>query len=89
MKIKSFKILALIIFVFSITNIYSQTYLISDGGTVTTCSGTLYDSGGASSDYSNNEYYSITICSSMPGATLTLFFAMFDFESPTWDHLTI
>jgi len=34
-----------------------------DGQTITTCGGTLYDSGGPSSDYSSNEDYSVAFCS--------------------------
>jgi len=44
-------------------NSFGQTYLISTGGTISTCSGTLYDSGGASGDYSPGEDYTITLCS--------------------------
>jgi gliding motility-associated-like protein len=67
----------------------AQTYLISDGGTINTCSGTLYDSGGASGDYSNNEYYTMTVCSDVSGTPVELYFVMFDVESATWDNLTI
>ena len=34
-----------------------------DGQTITTCSGTLYDSGGPSGTYSDSENYSVTFCS--------------------------
>lgn len=34
-----------------------------DGQTITTCSGTLYDSGGLDSNYANSENYSVTFCS--------------------------
>ena len=44
------------------TLILSQEVLISDGGTVNTCSGTFYDSGGSSGVYGANEDYTITIC---------------------------
>ena len=37
----------------------------------------------------NNENYTITICSSIPGATMTLDFTEFSLESATFDHLTI
>jgi len=67
----------------------AQTYLISDGGTVNTCNGTLYDSGGATGDYNNNEDYTMTICSDMAGTPVELYFVMFDVESATYDNLTI
>lgn len=45
---------------------YGQPYLIStyNGQTVTTCSGTFYDSGGSAGDYGNNENDTVTFCSS-------------------------
>ena len=47
---------------------YSQSYLINaanNGQTITTCTGTFYDSGGGGlgSDYKNNENYTLTFCS--------------------------
>ena len=52
------------VFVFgSITNSYSQTYLISAGGSVNTCSGTFYDSGGNGSNYDDFNTYTMTFCS--------------------------
>ncbi|MGM0649730.1 MAG: CUB domain-containing protein, partial [Bacteroidota bacterium] len=82
-------LLTILLFSFLGFTAEAQTYLISDGGTVNTCSGTLYDSGGASNDYGNNEYYTITICSNSPGNPIELFFVMFDVESATFDNLTI
>lgn len=41
-----------------------QTYLISQEGTVSTCGGMFYDSGGSSGNYGDNENYTITFCSS-------------------------
>lgn len=49
-------------FLFIIVQLSAQTYLISDGGTITTCTGTLYDSGGAAGEYAANENETITIC---------------------------
>jgi PKD repeat protein/subtilisin-like proprotein convertase family protein len=66
----------------------AQSYLISQGGTITTCSGTLYDSGGSGGQYSNYEDYTITICSST-GGHIELYFSVFDVESASFDHLTI
>ena len=55
----------------------SQDILISEGGTVNTCSGTLFDSGGGSGNYSSNENYSITICPDNPGQNIELRFHFF------------
>gem|GEM_PF-5137538 len=49
-------------FLFIFVQLSAQSYLISDGGTITTCLGTLYDSGGPNGDYGGNEYETITIC---------------------------
>jgi gliding motility-associated-like protein len=48
---------------------YSQTYLISQGGTVTTCVGDFFDSGDNGSNYSANENYTMTFHSN--NGTLT------------------
>ena len=89
MKTKILNIAFAIMLMMISTQVLSQTYLISQGGTITTCSGTIYDSGGPSGNYSSNENYVITICGDLPGATMTLEFTSFTFESPTWDYLSI
>ncbi|HOE05243.1 MAG TPA: PKD domain-containing protein [Bacteroidales bacterium] len=66
----------------------AQTYLMSQGGTVSTCSGTFYDSGGASGTYNTNESYTFTICSNQPGASVIVTFTSFNTESG-FDELTI
>ena len=43
-----------------------QTYSISQGGSINTCSGTFTDAGG-SGNYSNNESYTMTFCSNNGG----------------------
>lgn len=68
---------------------YSQEYLISQGGSITTCSGTLYDSGGAEGNYGSSEDYSITIQSSSPGHSVSLYFEEFALESSTFDYVNI
>ena len=86
-KIK-YIIITLLLVVGSAISGFSQTYLISQGGTVNTCSGTLYDSGGASGEYSINEDYTITICSDEAGSSLILLFTAFNTESG-YDNLDI
>jgi hypothetical protein len=66
-------------FVLLVSVLYSQeTYLISDEGSITTCSGILYDSGGAEGDYSSSEDYTITIISANADSYVRLFFEEFD-----------
>jgi hypothetical protein len=89
MRTNSFKILLVWLLIISAMASYGQTYLISTGGTINTCSGTLYDSGGAGGNYGANENYTMTICSNIPGATMSLEFTQFTLESPTWDNLSI
>ncbi|MDA0973004.1 MAG: gliding motility-associated C-terminal domain-containing protein [Bacteroidetes bacterium] len=69
-------------------SVNAQTYLISEGGTVTTCTGTIYDSGGASGNYQNFENYTMTFCSDEPGGCLQLDFQSFIVESG-FDNLLI
>ncbi|MDR2008981.1 MAG: CUB domain-containing protein, partial [Bacteroidales bacterium] len=84
-------IITLMLFFIGLTAM-SQTFLISDDlGTAEsstwTCSGTLYDSGGAGSNYNNDENYTGTICSDN-GSTITITFTEFDTEL-NYDFLTI
>jgi len=67
---------------------FSQDILISEGGTVNTCSGTLYDSGGGNGNYSSNENYSITICPENAGQNIELDFTSFSTQLNA-DILTI
>jgi len=75
-------LLALIILFFSFETV-AQTYNIStyDGQTVTTCSGTFYDSGGSSGDFSINESYTITFTPSTAGAYINLDFTTWNVTS--------
>ena len=57
--------------------LFSQEILISDGGTVNTCSGTFYDSGGPTGVYSANEDYTITICPENDAQVIELDFDSF------------
>lgn len=66
----------------------AQDYLISQGGIVETCGGTLYDSGGPFGNYLDGEFSQITLCSSDPSLCLQLNFVSYSFEDG-FDILTI
>jgi gliding motility-associated-like protein len=51
---------------------FSQTYLISTGGTVTTCLGDFFDSGDIGGSYGNNENFVMTFHSTGPPNTHVL-----------------
>ncbi|MBL7922924.1 MAG: gliding motility-associated C-terminal domain-containing protein [Bacteroidia bacterium] len=65
----------------------AQVYTMGNG-TVNTCSGFFYDSGGSGGDYFNNENYTLSICASTPGTCVRLNFTSFDLE-PTFDEMMI
>ena len=72
---------------------FAQTYEIDavNGQTITTCSGTFYDSGGAGGNYQLNENYSVTF-SSANGQPITVDFLSWDVENNAtcaWDGLRI
>ncbi|RLD49992.1 MAG: hypothetical protein DRJ05_20220, partial [Bacteroidetes bacterium] len=61
-------------------------------GTITTCMGNFYDSGGPSSDYANGEDFTMTFYPSTAGSMIRLNFSSFDVESNTncsYDKLSI
>ena len=57
-------------------------------GTVTTCMGNFYDSGGPGGNYQNNENFTMTFYPSTTGAFTRFTFNTFDIES-NWDYLYI
>jgi predicted outer membrane repeat protein len=66
----------------------AQTYLISQPGAVTTCSGSFYDSGGAAGNYANNENYTKTFYPATTGTPLCFVFTSFSVEAG-YDFLRI
>lgn len=77
----NYKILILFIFSLVLTQLNAQTtYKISDysGQTISTCSGTFTDMGGAGGGYSGTQDDSITFCPSTTGAAIELDFSQFD-----------
>jgi hypothetical protein len=60
--------------------IKGQDYLISDGGTINTCIGSIFDNGGPSDTYSNDRSDVLTVCSATPGECIKLDFLLFDLE---------
>ncbi len=80
-------------FVF-IDNLFIQTnaFLISNGGTVNTCGGTFYDSGGPNGQYNNNENFTYTICPDVAGSFVSADFTAFSVEDEggsVFDFLSI
>lgn len=73
--------LILLFFSLHILESYSQDYLISQEGTVTTCSGNFYDSGGPTGSYSNDESFTMTFYPATSGAKLQFTFTSFGLES--------
>ncbi len=58
------------------------------GGTITTCSGNYYDTGGSGANYGNSQNIVTTFCSANPGECIVLTFSAFSIEN-NWDFLTI
>jgi gliding motility-associated-like protein len=87
-KIKG--ILTFVVLFISMTAM-SQVFLINEMGTgqdaEQACTGTIYDSGGATGNYSSNESYTATICSDN-GSTVELSFTQFVTQEG-YDMLTI
>jgi len=65
----------------------AQNILMANG-TVTTCTGNFFDSGGPDNEYSNNENKVMTLVPSTAGAMLKVVFTQFETESE-YDYLYI
>ena len=77
----------------SVISLFGQTYVMGSGqatnnATITTCSGTFYDSGGANSNYTNNQNRTVTFCSNISGEAIFLNFLQFNLQSG-WDVMYI
>lgn len=69
-------------------NLLSQTITIDQGGSVSTCSGTFYDSGGSGSNFSGIENNTMTLCPT-GGTCISLNFTQFDLGLLTGATLNI
>ncbi|MBK6951519.1 MAG: PKD domain-containing protein [Crocinitomicaceae bacterium] len=67
--------------------LFAQTYNMTNG-TINTCSGNFYDSGGAAGSYLNGENFTLTICSTIAGQSPQLNFSAFSTEG-CCDFMTI
>ncbi len=80
------KILGLLMSLTLASGLNAQTDVIMNAGTngttVNTCLGGLYDSGGtgANVNYQNGESYVITVCPDVPGDFMTLLWTVFDLD---------
>ncbi len=68
-------------------NVISPVFNMTNG-TITTCSGDFYDSGGSGGAYSNNENFTETFYPSTPGAMIQFTFSSFSTEL-NYDYLRI
>ncbi|MFQ3579513.1 MAG: hypothetical protein SNJ71_05170, partial [Bacteroidales bacterium] len=84
-----FDLLLVFAFIFKSITVNAQSYNINtvNGTTITGCSFTIYDSGGAGGNYSANENYSVTICSGSSN-NVRLTFVSFNTES-SYDKLYV
>ncbi len=82
------KLLFILIAVFVLfTTAKAQNYNMTNSN-VSTCAGTFYDSGGAGGSYNNSESFTMTFCSSTPGAQISFTFSLFNTES-SFEHLVV
>ena len=70
-------------------SVMAQNYSPSTTQTISTCSGTFYDSGGSAGDYGNSQTYTVTFCPGTAGTKMKFVFSSFQTESITYDWLAI
>lgn len=66
----------------------SEGAVFMGNGSVTTCDGTFFDSGGPDANYSNSENYTLTFNPETPGAKIRFQFTSFNVESG-YDYLHV
>lgn len=79
--------IVLMSFVLVTKQVAAQTYALNNGftsgQTITTCSGTFFDTGGNMGGYGTNEDYTVTFTPGIPGRLLQFSFDFFRVGSPT------
>ncbi len=64
------------------------TTILQSNGSVTTCAGNFFDSGGVNGNYDNNEFSMLTIYPETPGSAIEVDFTSFDLDA-SFDFLAI
>ena len=83
-----YKLLAVLMLTcFAIAALQAQNYN-NPGGTISTCTGNFYDTGGPLLPYTDNQNITTTICPDAAGQCVTVIFNSFDIES-NYDYLSI
>lgn len=67
---------------------FSQTFSPGTNTSISACSGTFNDSGGAGGSYGINQNYTVTICPTTPGSKVQLNFTSFATEN-SYDFLYV
>ncbi|MFM1745905.1 MAG: hypothetical protein RLZZ630_1842, partial [Bacteroidota bacterium] len=67
--------------------VHGQNYNMTNGS-INTCSGNFYDSGGSGANYGNSQNFTQTFCSTTPGSPIQINFSAFNIEN-NYDFLTI
>ena len=78
-----------ILLLLCVASMQGQSYTMTNGQTITTCSGTFYDPGGPNGNYGNSLNYTQTIVSATPGMCIQVSFNSFELESVSFDYLRI
>lgn len=88
---KNIKITGILLLICCLSGtLMAQDYILdgaTNNTTITTCSGTFYDSGGPSGQYQGDEDYTITFCSNN-GSNLSITFPSFEMEE-TWEQFAV